>query len=78
VINRGAGRIPYEGIASEVWVANAVESEEARKLIRDFLRQRKEAPIAASWSCSQCKEENPGEFESCWNCGQLKAASTSG
>ena len=35
VMNKGLVRIPYDGVASEIWVA----------------------------------EENPGEFEFCWNCG---------
>jgi hypothetical protein len=23
----------------------------------------------ADWKCSSCHEENPGNFELCWNCG---------
>ncbi len=39
-------------------------------LIRRFLKARKEAiPENSSWRCHSCREDNPGEFESCWNCG---------
>lgn len=36
-------RIPYDGIASEVWVADNVDGDEARTLIRGFLKARKES-----------------------------------
>ena len=70
VMNKGLVRIPYDGIASEIWVADEVEDNEVRKLIRGFLKQRKQPPVATSpWRCQSCREENPGEFECCWNCG---------
>lgn len=72
VMNKGVVRIPYDGVASEVWVADDAEADEVKTLIRGFLRQRKEAlmPAATSWRCQNCREENPGEFEFCWSCGQ--------
>ncbi len=24
----------------------------------------------ADWQCAGCREENPGNFDVCWNCGQ--------
>jgi hypothetical protein len=72
VRNKGAVRIPHEGIASEVWIADDADGEQVRTLIRDFLKQRKEAPVSpmTSWRCPHCREESPGEFEVCWSCGQ--------
>ena len=39
-------------------------------LIRRVLKARKE-PISdkSSWRCRACREDNPSEFELCWNCG---------
>lgn len=27
-----------------------------------------------SWRCPQCREDNPGAFELCWNCGEIRSA----
>lgn len=72
VRNRGAVRIPHEGVASEVWVADHVDTDEAKEAIRTFhARQKYGAGEAESiWRCSRCGEENPGQFELCWSCGE--------
>jgi len=72
VKNKGVVRIPYDGVASEVWVAADANGDEVRTLIRSFLKGRKErtTPERSSWQCHACRENNPGEFEFCWNCGQ--------
>ena len=77
VENRGVVRIPYEGIASEVWVADEADTDRVRTLIRGFLKERKDTSATApsSWRCQSCGEENPGEFEFCFSCGR---APTSG
>lgn len=31
---------------------------------------------AGDWVCTQCREENPGNFDLCWNCGQSHAPET--
>lgn len=28
-----------------------------------------------AWHCTKCKEEVPGNFDSCWNCGTAREAS---
>ena len=40
------------------------------ELIRRFQKKRKEpcATKFSSWQCRNCRETNPVEFESCWNC----------
>lgn len=75
VRNKGAVRIPYDGIASEVWVADDVNGDEVTTLIRGFLKTRK-GPSAerSSWACPACGEQNPGEFELCWRCGHSPTA----
>ena len=47
------------------------------ELGRKFLKQRREAPLAAtsSWRCQNCREQSPDEFESCWNCGTPRPGS---
>jgi hypothetical protein len=41
------------------------------QLIRRFLRASRREPTSdkSSWRCQACREDNPGEFELCWNCG---------
>jgi len=71
VRSKGLVRIPYDGFASEVWVADDADGDEVRTLIRSFLRARKEPAVERlSWQCHGCREDNPGEFEFCWSCGQ--------
>jgi hypothetical protein len=72
VRNKGAVRIPHDGIASEVWVADDSDDNDVRGLIRGFLKHRKDSSGAAesSWACRHCRESNPGSFELCWNCGE--------
>jgi hypothetical protein len=75
VMNKGVVRIPYDGVASEIWVADDADGNDVRTLIRRFLNQHKEAPVAAApWGCQSCREANPGEFEFCWNCGEATSA----
>ena len=39
-------------------------------LISRFLKARKEPLLEkSSWRCLACRENNPKEFELCWNCG---------
>jgi hypothetical protein len=77
VMNKGLVRIPYDGTASEIWVADDVGGDEVRTLIRGFLKQRHTpTAVMSSWSCQNCQEANPGEFELCWNCGQAPSGSS--
>jgi len=80
VMNKGLVRIPYEGVASEVWVADDAAADEVTTLIRGFLAGRRDTapPAMSSWRCQSCREENPGEFEFCWSCGQPSTAPTAG
>jgi hypothetical protein len=59
------GDIPGNLGYPTVWVPPE-DAARAHKLIAEFERPK---PPVASWTCSTCDEENPGEFASCWNCG---------
>ena len=32
--------------------------------------------LRADWKCPACQQENPGNFELCWNCGAAAPAAT--
>ena len=72
VRNKGAVRMPYAGIASEVWVNDDADDNDVRELIHGFLKQRTDSSGApkSSWTCQHCREENPGSFEVCWSCSE--------
>jgi hypothetical protein len=77
VRNTGAVRIPHAGIASEVWIDDDADHSNIRKLIHGFLQQRIDA-IGASksaWTCHFCREDNPENFEACWNCSEGRRTS---
>lgn len=75
VLNKGAVRLPHDGVAAEVWVGEDAANDEVVDLIRDFLKRRKDAVAAsaADWRCQSCGEANPGEFEVCWSCARPPA-----
>lgn len=63
----GMGEIPFTHVYPEVWVVNERDLDRARELIREFEHPSvRTAPIA----CPRCGEENPGNFQTCWSCGE--------
>lgn len=62
----GMGEIPFTHAYPEVWVLNERDLQPARELVRAF-----ERPQASSGSvaCASCGEDNPENFQTCWNCG---------
>lgn len=36
------------------------------------LRELQLAAHQEDWDCPACHEENPGQFDLCWNCGELQ------
>lgn len=63
----GMGEIPFTHVYPEVWVVSERDLRRARELIREF-----ERPVAnpGSVACANCGEESPGNFQTCWNCGE--------
>lgn len=62
----GLGELAATQIWPEVWV----EEDEDAKQARMLLEKTHSAKDAGSKFCPQCGEENPGNFLSCWHCGQ--------
>jgi hypothetical protein len=44
--------------------------EAMRILSAIYYAKPSEAP---DWRCAKCSEEVPGTFDSCWQCGELRA-----
>lgn len=51
----------------EIWVEEDGDADTAKRLLHEVHA----APSSVSKACPQCGEENPGNFLSCWNCGQM-------
>jgi Putative prokaryotic signal transducing protein len=47
--------------------------DEAMQILGEIYYERPSQ--AADWCCSKCNEEVPGTFDSCWQCGELRAVS---
>lgn len=61
------GEIPFTHVYPEVWVVDERDLDRARELIREFEHPSvRSAPI----TCPRCGEESPGNFQTCWNCGE--------
>ena len=57
-----------------VWVLADDDYDRAREIVLAFEEEHgesREEPGAGDrvWICGSCSEENPANFESCWNCG---------
>lgn len=63
----GMGEIPFTHAYPEVWLVDERDSDRAREVIRQF---EQPAPTAAIMRCRNCAEDNPGNFQLCWSCGQ--------
>jgi len=61
------GEIPFFSVYPELWV-NDENVEQATLLIKKMqevdLQQQ-----SSEWNCQACNEQNPGNFQVCWNCG---------
>ena len=60
----GLGELPVT--YPEIWVEQATDVEKGRNIIREF---EQSDVVATSRVCAQCGEENPANFEVCWQCG---------
>lgn len=63
----GMGEIPFTHAYPEVWLVDERDSERAAEVIRQFERP---GPHAVVVRCAACSEDNPGNFQLCWNCGE--------
>lgn len=61
----GMGEIPFVHAWPEVWVVDDGDSERARQMILEL----EKTDTAPQVTCPACREENPVNFQLCWNCG---------
>ncbi len=65
-LNQIYGEMPFTEVWPELWVVNDLDHDRAKQLLD-------EATTVGSpqtpWRCSQCGEDNEGQFGACWNCG---------
>ena len=60
------GEMPFQEVWPQLWVENDLDYDRAKQLI-DAATIIEESPTA-SWQCSNCGEENEGQFAACWAC----------
>lgn len=61
------GEIPFTHAYPEVWLVDEADMARARDVVAGYERSSIEGHVR----CPGCGEENPANFQSCWNCGQL-------
>jgi Putative prokaryotic signal transducing protein len=61
------GEIPSTETWVELWVPEE-EVERARELLEEVEENGEKA--VRTVECPGCEEENPGNFELCWSCGE--------
>src|SRR5512145_1321519 len=67
----GAGQLPVTEAMPEIWVADERDLARAREVVREF----ESAPrVTGSVACGHCGEDNPANFQVCWNCGAVLCA----
>jgi len=62
----GLGEIPFASTYPELWLVHERDRGRAQTVFEAF-----ERPAAGTGPtrCTRCGEDNPVEFELCWNCG---------
>lgn len=65
----GLGEIPFTHAYPEVWLMEEVDLARAREVVTGYERSSAEGTVR----CTECREENPANFQLCWNCGEQLA-----
>jgi hypothetical protein len=60
------GEMPVFETWPQLWIVNDLDFDRATQL----LESGNSEPFGAAWTCSQCGEENEGQYGACWNCGK--------
>ncbi len=64
----GLGELPFTHVYPEIWLMDKGDWERAREIVVAYERGRgTDAGVAVG--CPDCGEENPANFQLCWNCG---------
>lgn len=62
----GVGQLPVSDAQPEIWLVDERDLDRAQALLQEF----DSAPrVTGATACSQCGEDNPANFQLCWNCG---------
>lgn len=62
----GLGEIPFTHVYPEVWLMEDADMVRAREIVAGY----EQSSVEGSVRCAVCREENPANFQLCWNCGQ--------
>ena len=60
------GDLPFVDNNPEIWVDD-LSCDRALGLIKQI--QQPSSAFQRDWDCHNCHEDNPGNFELCWQCG---------
>jgi hypothetical protein len=63
----GLGEIPFTHVYPEVWVLDQKQFDHAREIVSQHDAAVADAGVK---SCVSCGEDNPSNFELCWQCGE--------
>ena len=66
-LHSAQGGIPVNDCYPEVWILNEADESLATQLIEEQNKPEQHEQ-KAEWKCSNCGEQNFGQFEICWNC----------
>jgi hypothetical protein len=70
----GLALLPY--FAPNLWQLRLIGKDEAVGFPLGTPKAKEDA--TAGWTCRQCHEKNPENFELCWKCGHMRSKSRSG
>ena len=59
------GEIPFIDAGPQLWITQPQQEAHARALIAQF---HDHGPSGEERKCPVCGENNPAEFDGCWNC----------
>lgn len=60
------GEIPFTHAYPDIWVTNDNDAERGKEIVGRYERSPVDTGIKF---CNACGEENPGNFQLCWQCG---------
>jgi len=61
------GYAPPDVAQPQVWLERATDRSRAERVLADLQSERRQRGTV---HCAACGEDNPGNFELCWRCGE--------
>ncbi|MBD3675805.1 MAG: DUF2007 domain-containing protein [Planctomycetaceae bacterium] len=74
ILWQARGDLPPNESTNPTVIVSDEDYETARALIEHFEQKLQDGRELDTWSCPHCAEDNPGNFEVCWNCGESAPA----